>query len=156
MLNGNPILLENEIEFLAKLVKDNDLGEIFIEHKDVKVCIKAKKEKTVHFNQPVTPTAPIVQTAQPIETDKKVENSETDSKNTVKAPIVGTFYSAPSPDKPPFVAVGDSVKKGDVIMIIESMKIMNEVTSDLEGVVKEIFVNNGDAVEYNQNIMVIE
>ena len=74
----------------------------------------------------------------------------------VKAPIVGTFYAAPSPDSKPFVKVGDRVKKGDVIFIIESMKVMSEVPSEFDGVVKEICVQNGDAVEFDQTIMVLE
>ena len=73
----------------------------------------------------------------------------------VKSPIVGTFYSAPSPDSAPFVQVGDKVKKGDVIYIIESMKVMSEITSEFDGVVKEILVNNGDSVEFDQTIMII-
>ena len=74
---------------------------------------------------------------------------------SIKAPLVGTFYAAPSPDQPPFVQVGDTVKKGDVVLIIESMKLMNEVTSDVDGVVQEILVKNGDAVEYDQPLMIL-
>jgi acetyl-CoA carboxylase biotin carboxyl carrier protein len=74
----------------------------------------------------------------------------------VKSPIVGTFYSAADPNSEAFVKVGDSVKKGDVICIIEAMKIMNEVTAEFDGVVKEILVSNGDAVEYDQTIMIFE
>ena len=64
--------------------------------------------------------------------------------------MVGTFYSSPSPDKGAFVKVGDNVKKGDVLCIVEAMKIMNEITSDVDGSVAEILVNNEDMVEYNQ------
>lgn len=78
------------------------------------------------------------------------------SGNAVKAPIVGTYYAAPGPDKEPFVTVGKEVKKGDVIMIIESMKLMNEVQSEFDGVVKEILVENGTPVEFDQTIMIIE
>ncbi|MBQ8434809.1 MAG: acetyl-CoA carboxylase biotin carboxyl carrier protein [Oscillospiraceae bacterium] len=78
------------------------------------------------------------------------------SGNVVKAPIVGTFYAAPAPDKAPFVTVGQQVKKGDVIMIIESMKLMNEVTSEFDGTVKEILVENGNPVEFDQPVMIIE
>ena len=76
--------------------------------------------------------------------------------NIVKSPIVGTFYAAPSPDKPPFVRVGDKVKKGDVIMIIESMKLMNEIQSDFDGTVDRILVSDGQAVEYDQPVMIIK
>ena len=83
-------------------------------------------------------------------TAEKIEGS------IVKSPIVGTFYASPSPDKPPFVKVGDTVKKGDVIMIIESMKLMNEVQSDFDGVVEKILVSDGQAVEYDQPVMIIK
>ena len=76
--------------------------------------------------------------------------------NIVKSPIVGTFYAAPSPDKPPFVKIGDTVRKGDVIMIIESMKLMNEVQSEYDGVVENILVSDGQTVEYDQPVMVIK
>ena len=76
--------------------------------------------------------------------------------NVVAAPIVGTFYSRPAPDKPPFVAVGQTVKRGDTLFIIESMKLMNEVESEFDGVVKAILVSDGDAVEFGQTVMVIE
>jgi acetyl-CoA carboxylase biotin carboxyl carrier protein len=90
-------------------------------------------------------------------TVEKVENvASASTGNVVKSPIVGTFYASPSPDKPPYVKVGDTVKKGDTIMIIESMKLMNEVTSEYDGVVKEILVKDGTPVEYDQPIMIIE
>lgn len=76
--------------------------------------------------------------------------------NVVSSPIVGTFYAAPSPEKPPYVTVGKQVHKGDVLFIIESMKLMNEVTSEYDGVVAEILVNDGETVEFGEPIMRIE
>lgn len=76
--------------------------------------------------------------------------------NVVKAPIVGTFYASPAPGKPPFVTVGQKVKKGDVIMIIESMKLMNEVQSEYDGEVAEIMAKDGQPVEYDQPVMIIK
>ncbi|SDN82595.1 acetyl-CoA carboxylase biotin carboxyl carrier protein [Acetanaerobacterium elongatum] len=73
----------------------------------------------------------------------------------VKSPIVGTFYIAASPDKPPFVTPGQKVKKGDVLFIIESMKLMNEIQCECDGTVGELLVENGQAVEYGQPIMTI-
>lgn len=73
----------------------------------------------------------------------------------VTSPIVGTFYAASSPEKPPFVTVGSQVKKGDVLFIIESMKLMNEITSEVDGTVREIAAQNGEAVEYGQPVMYI-
>ena len=83
-----------------------------------------------------------------------VEHPEPDG-SLVKSPIVGTFYEAPSPDAAPFVKEGDMVRKGDVIFIIESMKLMNEVVSDREGTVSHIHVKNAEGVEYGQPIMTI-
>ena len=75
--------------------------------------------------------------------------------NVVKSPLVGTFYAAPSEDAEPFVKVGDSVKEGQVLAIVEAMKLMNEIESDFTGTVKEILVENGEAVEYGQPLFVI-
>jgi acetyl-CoA carboxylase biotin carboxyl carrier protein len=101
------------------------------------------------------PNAPVQ--AQPVanECPKAVETKATTG-NVVKSPIVGTFYASSAPNKPPYVKVGDTVKKGDTIMIIESMKLMNEVTSEFDGTVKEILVQDGSPVEFDQPIMIIE
>ncbi len=73
-----------------------------------------------------------------------------DSGKTINAPIVGVFYAAPSPDSSPYVAVGQRVKKGDTVCIIEAMKCMNEIQAESDGVITEVLVNNGDLVEYDQ------
>lgn len=145
------------IEKLAKLVSANELSEITIEDGDKKITVKGKKcpPPPPAMAMPFMPSAPAAQAA-PAQTAEKTEETPVISGNIVKSPIVGTFYAAPSPDKPPFVKVGSSVKKGDVIMIIESMKLMNEVKSEFDGVVKEILVSDGQAVEYDQPIMIIE
>ena len=78
------------------------------------------------------------------------------SGNVMKSPIVGTFYASPAPDKPAYVTVGTKVKKGDVLFIIESMKLMNEVTSEYDGTVSQILVENAAPVEYGQPILTIE
>lgn len=144
------------IEKLAKLVSANELSEITIEDGDKKITVKGKKcPPPPAMTMPFMPSAPTAQAA-PAQTAEKAEEAPVISGNIVKSPIVGTFYAAPSPDKPPFVKVGSSVKKGDVIMIIESMKLMNEVKSEFDGVVKEILVSDGQAVEYDQPIMIIE
>ncbi len=77
------------------------------------------------------------------------------SGETIKSPMVGVFYSAPAPDRPPFVSVGDTVNKGDVICIIEAMKIMNEITADRSGKITEVLVENGDVVEFDQPLFKI-
>lgn len=156
MLGIKDLSLE-DIEALAKIIKENKLEKIEIKNEEVSLTITGKK--CASHNAPMPPmfappqmavptAAPVAET--PVQEEKKTEG------NIVKAPIVGTFYSKPAPDKEPFVKVGDTVKKGDVIMIIESMKLMNEVQSEFDGKIKEILVKDGQAVEYNQAVMVIE
>lgn len=144
---------------LAEIVKKNELSEITLVDGGKSITIKGKKQTPP--NQPPMPPMGMqpmvnVTAAAAAETAPVQDKAPELSGNVVKSPIVGTFYAAPSPDKAPFVKIGDTVKKGDVIMIIESMKLMNEVQSDFDGVVSEILVNNGDAVEFDQPIMVIK
>lgn len=138
------------IEKLADILNEKGLSEITITDNDEKsITIKAKKcpppmpVPMPAMQMPATESAP--QPAAPAI-----------SGNKVTAPIVGTFYAAPSPDDEPFVTVGKRVNKGDVIFIIESMKVMSEVQSEFSGVVKEILVSNAQAVEFGQPIMIIE
>lgn len=143
-----------EIEKLADIVSSHELSEITISDGDKSVTVKGKK----NIVQPVPPAMPVpMGVNSPVVQTVPAENKpEAVSGNIVKSPIVGTFYAAPSPDKPAFVKVGDKVKKGDVIMIIESMKLMNEIQSDFDGVVDKILVSDGQAVEYDQPIMIIK
>ena len=148
------------IEKLADIVKSKGLSEITIQDGGKSVTIKGKK------CPPPMPAMPFmgapVQAAAPAETgEENLAGSEAEtageiSGKLVRSPIVGTFYASPSPDKPPFVRVGDEVKKGDVIMIIESMKLMNEIQSDYDGIVDRILVSDGQAVEFDQPLMVIK
>lgn len=89
-------------------------------------------------------------------TEGEIATEKDDSIKEITAPIVGTFYSSPSPDKPPFVSVGSKVKKGDVLCIIEAMKLMNEIQSEAEGEVVEILAKNEQMVEYGQLIFKIK
>jgi len=81
---------------------------------------------------------------------------DNENEKSILSPMPGVFYSSQSPEKPPYVKVGDTVKAGQVLCIIESMKIMNEIESEHNGIIKEIIVNNSDPVEFNQPIFVIE
>jgi acetyl-CoA carboxylase biotin carboxyl carrier protein len=171
------------LKTLVELVSQNGLGRLEVSEGDLTVKIEGKHcpPKPPHHQPgapcpppPYVPPMPPMPPMPPVPTGEepsarvpqprcqtvvygaaKVEASAPTGK-VVKAPIVGTFYASPSPDKPPYVRVGDTVKKGDVIMIIESMKLMNEVNSEYDGVVKEVLVENGSPVEYDQPIMVIE
>ena len=148
------------IEKLAGIIRKNELSELTISDGDKTITIKGKK-----CPPPMSVPVPMISGAAPVQAAPPIENTlaaseasmaEEVSGKIVKSPIVGTFYSAPSPDKPPFVKTGDEVKKGDVIMIIESMKLMNEIQSDFDGVVEQILVSDGQAVEFDQPIMVIK
>ena len=140
------------IEKLADIVGRKELSALTISDGDKTITIKGKKCLPP---PPPMAAAPVIASA-PAPAESAPAKSEDFGGNIVKSPIVGTYYQSPSPDKPPFVKVGDKVKKGDVIMIIESMKLMNEIQSDFDGVVDRILVSDGQAVEYDQPIMIIK
>lgn len=146
------------IEKLAEIVRSSDLSEITIENGDSKITVKGRKCPPPPPAIPFAMPAMAAQAAAPVHDGGAVsaDASQQTSGNVVKSPIVGTFYAAPAPDKAPFVRIGDIVKKGDIIMIIESMKLMNEIQSEFDGTVKEILVSDGQAVEFEQPIMIIE
>ncbi len=126
-------------EIMELMERASQLGvSVEIADQDFQVKIDGKREPALAAAPPAAPAPANIQAT------------------VVKAPIVGTYYSSPAPDKPPFVSVGQAVKKGDVLFIIESMKLMNEVQSDCDGVVREIIANNGQAVEYGQPILILE
>lgn len=144
------------IEKLADIVNKKELGEITVADGEKVITVRGKKPAQQMVMPAAVGAAPVSAPAQPAVQENAPAKADEISGNIVKSPIVGTFYASPSPDKPPFVKVGDTVKKGDVIMIIESMKLMNEVQSEFDGVVDKILVSNGQAVEYDQPVMIIK
>ncbi len=145
---------------LADRVENGNLSRIKIKAGNCELVIERESKSDSPAVQPVMPPVMNMVSQSAASTalsDNSVceEASDQPDGNIVKSPIVGTYYSAPGPDKDPFVTVGKEVKKGDVIMIIESMKLMNEVQSEFDGVVKEILVENGSPVEFDQPIMII-
>ncbi len=145
------------IEKLADIINRKELSELTIANGEKSITLKGRKCVPA---MPVAVAAPVAsQASVPVESTlaaSEASMAEEVSGKIVRSPIVGTFYSAPSPDKPPFVKTGDEVKKGDVIMIIESMKLMNEIQSEFDGTVEQILVSDGQAVEFDQPIMVIK
>ncbi len=140
---------------LARIVKENDLGRLKVSTEDIDIIIEGKR------CPPPPPPAPVqmnsVPTAAAISVNDAAERTpDSAGGRYITSPIVGTFYEAPSPDKPPFVKIGDAVNEGDVVCIIESMKLMNEINSELSGKVAEICVKDGDPVEFGQRLMRIE
>ena len=152
------------IEALAKIVKDNELSRIKISTEDMDIVIEGKPGKggmPPHLPpiMPISPLSPIgapVGQTPPAAAAPSATSENNETGRFIKAKIIGTFYTSPAPEKPPFVRVGDTIKEGDVVCIIESMKLMNEVTSEFSGRVAEVYVNDGDTVEFDQKIMRIE
>jgi len=136
------------IKQIADLMDEKALAELSIEDGDQKIALK----KHVSTNSNVAAVAPQEEVAikeeQPVAQSKKL--------TPITSPMVGTFYSSSSPDKNPFVSVGDMIRPGQVVCIIEAMKLMNEIESDISGKVIEICVENGQTIEFGQVLMYIE
>ena len=140
------------IEKLAKVLSDNSLTEISLE--DGEQAITIRKEL---IGAPVITAAPAPAAAAPQAAAALAPAKEEVKKGKpLTSPMVGTFYTAPSPDAKPFVEVGQTVKQGDVVCIVEAMKLMNEIESEFSGTVTEICVKNGQPVEFGQVLMYIE
>ncbi len=145
-----------QIRKLIKLVQSSDLTEIEVTEGDQTVRISRQLQAAPAVQShivPAQPAAPASAAAAPAETPAPAAPAE--SEHAVKSPMVGTFYRAPSPDAEPFVSEGQKVRKGDVLCIIEAMKMMNEIEAEYDGVIDAILVDNGTPVEYGQPIFVI-
>lgn len=143
------------IEKLAKIIADTGLTEISLE--DGEQAITLRKDVVVAPVSPVVSTPSAVPAAAPASTPAQVQEAAPAKKGTpITSPMVGTFYKSPSPDADPFVTVGQSISKGDVVCIVEAMKMMNEIESEVSGKVVEICVEDGQPVEFGQVLMYIE
>ena len=161
-----------EIVNLMKEMNKTNLTKLEIEENGVKICLE-KEAPVVNVAQPVMSNsayipayapAPVLQpqvaaapaAVTPVSNEStEKENEEVGTKKIV-SPMVGTFYSSASPDKPPFVKVGDKVKKGQTICIIEAMKLMNEIESEHDGEIVKILINNEEMVEFGQPMFLIK
>ncbi len=153
-MNIEKLFSVENISVLADVMEEKNLEEITMEYDDAKLTLKAKRPCPPPPMGGMMPAPMAMVAPAPAQAAAPAAAPQV-SGNVVKSPIVGTFYAAASPEKPPFVTVGQQVKKGDVLMIIESMKLMNEVQSEFDGTVAEILVKNGEAVEFDQPIMII-
>ena len=134
-----------DIAALAEIVKQNELTKLEINGENIVIERAAQVVQAAPILNAVQPAVPEqMHTTEPIAEVKEKEGVY------VKSPAVGVFYTAPSPDSKPFVAVGDTVHKGDTLCIIEAMKLMNEINSEMDGEIAEICVGNGQVVEYDQ------
>lgn len=147
------------LDELAQLMEKYNLSEISVEDDGFKASMS--KKPPMPPMPPMAPMAPVAAAPaapviQQINGDVNTAETKPASGKIVKSPIIGTFYSSPAPGKPAFVSVGSKISKGSVICIVESMKLMNEITSEFDGTVAEIFVNDGEAVEFDQPLMRVE
>ncbi len=152
----------NLIKKLVKIVDTSEITDLEVEENGLRIKVAKKIRTFKTFEQP---HVVLSQSPPSAGTDSAQNNPEKDSKLTqeqqsdlheIKSPIVGTFYRAPAPDSDPYSQVGDSVSVGSVLCIIEAMKLMNEIESDVSGKIVKILVDNGKPVEYNQPLFLIQ
>ena len=141
-----------KIKKLIEMLQDSDLKEIEVSQGDESVRI-SRDNKTQLYAEPIIQKQ-VVQESSNFVSKEELPQEEAKG-NKVTSPIVGTFYRKPSPDKDPFIKVGDVVQEGDILCIIEAMKMMNEIKSDFSGKVVSIDVDDGQPVEYGQHIITI-
>ena len=148
---------------LINTVSATGLSSFTYEAEGVKIAMKGKQAPVVNMATPVAMAAPVAASVveSPIQTGDMAALTTASAQEAqlsgkiVKSPLVGTFYVAPSEDAEPYVRVGDTVKKGQTLAIVEAMKLMNEIESDYDGVVTEVLVQNGEPVEYGQPLFCI-
>lgn len=157
-----------EIQNLIKFVAKSGASEVHLEMDDVKITIKTGDEKTageattivqqmppVMASQQLAPPAVAAQEPTPVAPATPVAD-EADNYITVKSPIIGTFYRKPSPDKPLFVEVGQQIGEGDVLCVIEAMKLFNEIESEVSGKIVKVLVDDASPVEFDQPLFLID
>ena len=170
------IMNYNELQDFIKAVAKSGATEVKIETEDLKLTVKAPpKGKTTEtiVQQVAVPTpmpaaapvaqAPVTQVAAPAPAPAPAPATQTENKEEtngnyieIKSPMVGTFYRKPSPDKPPFVNVGDNIKPGDVICIVEAMKLFNEIEAEVSGKIVKVLVDDATPVEFDQPLFLVE
>lgn len=154
-----------DIQNLIKFVAKSGASEVKLETEDVKITIKTGGEERAEattFVQQIPMSAPMAQqpvAQQPVAAApvQEAAAASDDSKYiTIKSPIIGTFYRKPSPDKPTFVEVGQTIKEGDVLCIIEAMKLFNEIESEVSGKVVKILIDDSSPVEFDQPLFLVD
>lgn len=155
-----------EIQNLIKFVAKSGVNEVAIEQGEFKITIKSEAEASeqVFVQQPVAvqaapvvqqsaPAAPAVETAPAAPAAAEASN---DNLIEIKSPMIGTFYRRSSPDKDPFVNVGDSISQGDVICIVEAMKLFNEIEAEVSGKIVKVLVDDNSPIEYDQPLFLVD
>lgn len=167
----------NEIQDLIKFVSKSGVSEVELQTKDVKIVIRTPAAKSILKQNGDAPviiqaTPPVVNQQAPVVNPSVSETTPAESKKktppptasgedesryiTIKSPMIGTMYRSSGPDKPPFINVGDEIKAGKVICIIEAMKLFNEIESDVAGKIVKVLVNDATPVEYDQPLFLVD
>jgi acetyl-CoA carboxylase biotin carboxyl carrier protein len=163
---------QSEIQELIKFVAKAGVTEVEIENKDFKITIKSEMPKKKGIAEPViqqiqvpvaqpqvvapAPVAAPAPAAAPTPAAEAPAATENSNLIEVKSPMIGTFYRKPSPDKDPFKDVGDSIKEGDVVCVIEAMKLFNEIESEVSGKIVKFLVEDNSPVEYDQPLFLVD
>ncbi|MFZ0453854.1 MAG: acetyl-CoA carboxylase biotin carboxyl carrier protein [Ignavibacteriaceae bacterium] len=150
----------NLIKKLVKVVDSSEITDLEVEENGLRVKIAKKIRMGVPVTQPqILANAPFVNNNNNETADHEKITAKEEPKNNlheIKSPIVGTLYRAPAPDADPYVQIGDTISVGSVLCIVEAMKLMNEIESDIEGKIVKILAENGKPVEYNQPLFLIQ
>lgn len=146
-----------EIREIISLMNENDLSEIEVEREGAKIKIKKSYGEPVEAPVRRHPIEYHLETAPAPKTPPEgVTPAENPNRKEIKSPMVGTFYRSPSPDAPPFIEAGQVVEVGQVVCIVEAMKLMNEIKSEVRGKVAEVLVENAQPVEFGQVLFTVE
>lgn len=159
-----------DIQNLIKFVAKSGASEVKLEMNDVKITIKTQSEESkteqmfvqqvpVPATIPQMPVAPQATPSQPavdIVVTPETSAKDEDKYITIKSPIIGTFYRKPSPDKDPFVEVGSTIKKGDVLCVVEAMKLFNEIESEVSGKIVKVLADDSSPVEFDQPLFLVD
>lgn len=150
-----------QIQDLIKFVAKSGVNEVSIEEQDFKITIKTNQAPTyvtATVPAPVVAPQPTATAAVQVDAPQTVAPKTDNSANyvTIKSPMIGTFYRSSSPDKPPFVNVGDEISAGNVVCIVEAMKLFNEIESEVSGKIVKVLVDDAQPVEYDQPLFLVE
>ena len=149
-----------KIKKLMELLEESGIAEIEVKEGEESIKLSRNITSSIAPLQQMVQQPMMTPQQQPPQVASQVENKKDDSlnqnRNTVNSPMVGTFYASASPESKPFVTVGQSVKKGDTLCILEAMKMMNQVQAESDGKILEILIDNAELVEFDQPLFVIE
>ncbi len=158
-----------QIQELIKIINKSNIGELSIEEKDFKITIRQKEEAAPIYTTSAPSPAPVYLPAPVVSPPSPAANAlsgsqeaapsstkQADNLVTIKSPMIGTFYRSSTPDKPPFVNIGDEVTPGKTVCIIEAMKLFNEIESEVAGTIVKVLADDASPVEYDQPLFLVE